>query len=83
MWKDERQVAEIKVQVETKGVWRKRMMVFLYLKSSTHNSLYQHYTGQVTLSEEEYDSLNIDWEKLNCEAEPSDVSTNIHDESTV
>ena len=43
MWGDERQIAEIKIQLDWRAPYERRMMIFVYLKSDAFSSLYQHY----------------------------------------
>lgn len=59
IWQDERQIAEIKIQIDWRPPYKRRMMIFMYLKSDSYSSLYQHYADQLYLTQEEYDSLKL------------------------
>ena len=53
VWGDETIIGTIKVEIDTNGPHRGRMLTFMYIKSCESGGLYQHYTMQKDVEEKE------------------------------
>jgi len=62
IWKDDSIVGDIKCEVEYTGNHKGRCMIFMYLKSSSYDSSYNHIIGSYEryLTDDELDLLKIE-----------------------